>query len=418
MQIKGVPITDEIRDWIKENVDLTIYREYDDNPFPPEEVATMLENIREDLKSGSTQDPVELLKDQLYDKLIDAYESYSADLENDAASDLAEEFDLSFEDALDVIQTECGVNYPIDDYLNDKYKVVVKMDTGDADSEFTCNYLEPAWNGDPIHEISDKSAILWLAQQNGYVKESFMTYMTMKTTGVLPDDAPLPFIHSIYQELENTSSHCNMVVFLGQMSLADLAVAQKEGVTIPRSMTCGLYDHWNGAGGVMGVNLESDIYIPPDKTLSIAPDYKSTSQYSIDDTYGFTRQVWETPFYVGEAPLLSKEQTEKLEKLLTVDPSFHPSTNEERMKAEFSFEFRRFYPQKEIYKGMRNIGDIRSAEVKALTPIELHYFNPEKDTFIGREAIKKFLSELPISISKESERNIFTVIDIREKHLQ
>lgn len=398
--------TPEIREWIKDNIDLTIYRDYRDEPLEANQVAEIMERIRRSIKEGSEENPVDMLKGEIYDIMFETYRDYAWDLEDDAAKKLAEEFNLDSDDALDIINSEVAVEYPIQDYLNDKYHVVVKMDTGDANYEFVCNHLEPAWNGKPIEEIADESAILWLAQQNGYTKESFIKYMKMEQDGKLPADEH-PFIHSMYQEIENTTTHCNMVVFIGQMSLEELAEAQKNGVTITRNTICGLYDHWNGAGGPLDIELQKDIYIPVDQTLSICPDYQDDGHYSVDYTYAPNPKVWQHDIYSVECPILSNEQLKKVSHLYDMANSKEslPDDTLGQMKAYFadSFVHKLKVLGETVYPSVREHGQFAAATEYALSEVNMHFRDIHRDNpyFVGEHELKELLKLSPVKLSKE-----------------
>ncbi len=310
----------DVIEWIndKDNVDLTVY-EHD--PLDKEKVVELLEAVKADLQQnqqGPSLDPVDLLRDKITDYLNDCYEDWQYDEVHKASEKLAKTFNMDVDEAKELIWEHASVSFPVDQYLNDKYRTLVVLDTGDANYDFSSNQVEPAYNGVAIEDISDEASILWLAKANGYSKDQFIDLM--KHVDKIPEGEH-PFIKSVYQELENTSSSMNAVVFLGEMSLADMAKAQAEGVTIPKDTSCGLYDGWSGAAGPISVELQKDIVIPKEVIFSVAPDCNDAAlRYSIDDTCGFTQKVWDTPLYAGEAKPFKPEQIEQAKALCEIPP--------------------------------------------------------------------------------------------------
>lgn len=361
----------DIKEWIDDNVDLSIYEH---ESLDSKKAGEFLQKIRDNLtKAGETADPVEMLKDQLSEYLYDAYQDYMIEEEDRYAEDLSKTFGMPLDEARDWISENAAVSYPIDDYLDDTYNTVIMIDTGDSNYDFTLNLVEPAWDGDPVENISDEASLVWLAEQNGYSKDEFVRLM--QDIENIPKDEH-PFIHTVQQELANTSSHMNGVVFIGQMSLADLALAQKEGVTVPKRTPCGLYDGWNGAGGPLEIELQKDIVVPKDVTLSILPDCTQRLQFEVDSTYGFTNKKWETPLFAGEAKAFEPEQMEKAQKLLEVvahaastPSSDFEHTPDKDMEVLFGVHFKsslqaeKEYP---FYDGMLDRGQLANASVKAL----------------------------------------------------
>ena len=69
---------------------------------------------------------------------------------------------------------------------------------------------------------------------------------------------------------------------------------EKTDIRISKNIeACGLYDYVNGAGANLEIHLEKDIVIPKEKVCSFAPDFY-WGDYSIEDCYGMTSDVWTT----------------------------------------------------------------------------------------------------------------------------
>ena len=377
----------DIIDWIKDNVDLTVYEH---EPLDKEKVCELLESIKTDLeRDPSVQwrppDPVDMMRDKITDYLNDCYEDWQYAEVHKAAKELAKTFgmDDGLEEAENWIWEHASTSFPIDEYLKDKYRTLVVLDTGDADYDFSLNQVEPAYRGDAIEDISDEASILWLAEQNGYTKEQFIDLM--QNIDKIPEGEH-PFIKSVYQELENTSSSMNAVVFLGEMTLADLAKAQAEGVTIPKRASCGLFDGWNGSTGTISVELQKDIVIPKDVLFSVAPDCNDAAlRYSIDYTCGFTQEVWDTPLCAGEAKAFEPEQIEQAKALCEIPPRIpaEEGTPLHDMQKKFAVAFRSEMSAmgESFYEGMLNRGQFAEAGARALHIMPMRTYMERREEY-------------------------------------
>ena len=362
----------DIKEWIQDNVDLTIHEHY---ALEDKTVVELLQKVEEDLKEafakGWSESPWALLEMHLNDYLEDHYSLFVTKEVDKAAENLAEIFAIEdIDEAKDLIYEYASASFPIEEYLNDKYNTVVVLNTGDADYDFSLNNVDPAWNGTPIEEIDDCASIVWLAQQNGYSKEQLVDLM--QNIDEIPEGEH-PFIKSLYQEIENTSSSSNSVVFLGTMSLKQIAEAQTQGVTIPKQTTCGLFDGMSGAGGVMEIELQRDIYVPKDMTLSILPDCRDAAfYYCVKETFGFTNKVWQTPLFAGEAKEFTPEQIAQAKALCEKPPRItaEKDTPEAFMQEKFMNAFRlAINAMGGIYDGMLDRGQLIWATESALNRV-------------------------------------------------
>ena len=356
----------DIKEWIQDNANLTLY---DCDPLEPLKAAELLENTRDALKDDPQADPVSVFKGFLSDYLWDTYTDWEIDVSNEAAENLAKTFKMDFDEALDYIHNYASVSFPIDDLLDTSYHTVIMLDTGDSNSDFTANNVEPAYNGIPIEDISDEASLVWLAEKNGYSKEDFV--FRLANNNNIPKDEH-PFIHSVYENIENTSSSMNGVAFLGTMSLADLAKAQKEGVTVPKCTSCGLYDGWNGAGSPFDIKLQNDIVIPADCIFSCLPDCDYRLRYTVDDSYGFTDKIWKTQIFAGKAKEFEPEEIETAKALCENPPRIpaEKGTPSAFMQEKFANQFRsNLVVLGGIYDGMLDRGQFASAAKGAINRV-------------------------------------------------
>lgn len=63
--------------------------------------------------------------------------------------------------------------YPTDEYLEQEVNVDIRIDTGDANYDFTLNAIYPHYNGRKGDDIDDRASLVWLAKTQGYSKRNF-----------------------------------------------------------------------------------------------------------------------------------------------------------------------------------------------------------------------------------------------------
>ena len=177
------------------------------------------------------------------------------------------------------------VDPPMEKYLHAVYEVDIFVDTGDANYDFASNLVYPHYNGRQGEHIPKEFCLGYLARWQGYGKREFYH--------VLNGEKGDAFEQSCYDELLNCTTSVNQLVFLRQMTLEELIEWKREKtpVTIPKSTTCGLFDAWNGAGSLLGIELARDFHIPKKFIEDIIPD--DTLRYGIKDVYGEDGSLWE-----------------------------------------------------------------------------------------------------------------------------
>jgi len=99
-------------------------------------------------------------------------------------------------------------------------------------------------------------------------------------------------------ELINTTSNCNTLTFVGKLDVNELNNYQGK-VTFPAGNCCGLFDSFNGAGGVIEMELLRPLTIDFNKAQygescydKFAAYIDNTKGYSIDSVYGVTSKFW------------------------------------------------------------------------------------------------------------------------------
>ncbi len=104
------------------------------------------------------------------------------------------------------------------------------------------------------------------------------------------------------QELNNTTSSCNLLTFVGLADVRDFLTHDKKKtiITIPKGNSCGLFDSSCGGGSLIECTLLRDFTIDTatlhgEKSIYDSWSIDIDSQgngYSIDSVYGVTRQFW------------------------------------------------------------------------------------------------------------------------------
>ena len=172
-------------------------------------------------------------------------------------------------------------------YLNQKVCIDIFVDSGDYNYDLGVNQVYPHYNGDVEEPIKDECCLVWLAKTQGYTKEELEKnlYKDEKFTN--------KFFESVYDELNNCTSHMNCLVFLKRMTLREYLemMDSKEPVHIGKDTRCGLFDNWSGAGGLLDIHLEKDIDIPRENIHEITDD--GQFRYNIREVYGVDDSFWE-----------------------------------------------------------------------------------------------------------------------------
>ena len=261
---------------------------------------------------------------EAFDEFIWEYERNNSDYDHDglisALKQNIPEYD-DYEDEITTwIQENCYWYVNIDNFNND-IDVVIALDTGDMNSDFTeCNILNyyGLYGGYGDGSIPKDSPIRWLAKQ-----QRKLTELNKAIKGVRQEDdfyneenGYSKFTKSVVQELQNACSHMNTLVFLVKMSLfdyldlRDMMDSEKElnksyiysertgtkNFTISKDVNCGLYDVWNGGGSVLEIELEKDVTIPIKAVWDAWIDCRSCRAngrgYDLYDVYGLTSSAY------------------------------------------------------------------------------------------------------------------------------
>ena len=269
----------------------TIYPEYDDYLSDDQIVRILYAN-----------DPEEELVEVMNEVYEDEMAHISMDLEDRAIGYLKDHGvkDVDESEVEDFLGNNFAVDLPYEHYENQDVQMVLMLDTGDANYDYTLNCIYPAWGGS--EEVDEKASLLWLVRQQGYSDEEFKT--SLQNDGEDIDG----FLLSVYEELANESGSINVLTVLVRMSLKDamkLARLMRTphdasnpdmrpacgSITVSKDATVGLFDPWNGGGSLLGIALDKDLVIPI-KYIREADVDSVVKRYSIESVYGLSKSAW------------------------------------------------------------------------------------------------------------------------------
>lgn len=189
-------------------------------------------------------------------------------------------------------------------YLQQVICVNITLDCGDANYDYVINQPFASWNSYEFDDIDNDSSLLWLSCQQGYKKRR-LTYALRDL-----EWGNSEFLRSVYEEVSNVTSRCNAVTFFVKMTLEEyfnLREAQikesslnnsynlleRQGtgfIVLDKKTTCGLYDCYVGAGGLLEITLEHDVKLPIKCIGSAYPD--GVNGYSVEDIWGCSSKLW------------------------------------------------------------------------------------------------------------------------------
>ena len=212
--------------------------------------------------------------------------------------------------------------YDEEDFTSQEVNVNITIDVGNANYDFVCdnvlNYYSNMYGTGEENEVFCKeSSILWLAKQQGqeHILENAIRYL-LQDDNEESEKEPnsTPFVDSCISELRNLTSHMGTLVFLVKMKLSDFfdlrdamneekeknksyVFEERTGtgyLILDKSVMCGLFDSWNGAGSIMEITPGKDVEIPFRCIHRAEIDTgKASYGYSIKDVYGLMNSAWE-----------------------------------------------------------------------------------------------------------------------------
>lgn len=271
-----------------------------------EEISDMA--IKECVKSGSTR---EKLEEILWERATDYYMFYEKPQLFENIAKTFKFFEGNEQEIAGIID-DVQCYYNLDDFEQNVH-VVIAVDTGDGNYDFTCNNILNYYGEGKFNETS---SIKWLCKQQGKYQEvanavkvlfrEDRNYVGRK----IHQDV---FVESVLQELENLSSHMGMLIFLVTMKLSQFLELRdaiegqakenanydarkntgKGCVIITSNSDCGLFDSWNGGGSCLEITLDKDVEIPMRFLYDAWVDGTNMhGRWDPDSVYGLSGEAW------------------------------------------------------------------------------------------------------------------------------
>ena len=173
---------------------------------------------------------------------------------------------------------------PYSHYLKQDVNVNIVVDVGDGNYDFSLNNFA-SYNAIKDESIDNNSSVLWLVKQQGYTKKDLSNTISKEN---FKDSK---FLKSIFAELVNVTTHMNALVFFVKMELGEFFKYLEEpyDLILPANINCGLVDFWQGAGSVLGIELEKEAKIPKE---FVQVHVDGNRGYGLQDIYGINDGLW------------------------------------------------------------------------------------------------------------------------------
>lgn len=238
-----------------------------------------------------------------YDYEYDSYIEILKDIEK--TFDLSEEFLEENEDELrDIIYTKCS-NDPLPDLIKNAWQKPVRLTAYSNYEGIRSDYDHQSRDWYEYSEgFKDIVDILMLDPQT--LKKA-MIAKGFKVSGSFPTiksriGKEYVSYSDFIQELNNTTSSCNLLTFIGLVDVRDFLTHDKKKtiITIPKGNSCGLFDSACWGWSVIECELLRDFTIDITTLHGAWSSYDSWSididsqgnGYSLDSVYGVTREFW------------------------------------------------------------------------------------------------------------------------------
>lgn len=263
-------------------------------------------DYRDQLEDGSLKELQKRLEERgnetarnvFYDYISELYENCDLGYPNEVKEVCRnqgidyDELDDDMKEFVDEIFNEnVFYNLPYDHYLQQDVCINITVDAGDANYDFGINEVYPHYDGDydelKRHGVPSESCVTWLAKRQGYSKKALKA-------ALLHDEGKVEskFLQSMYEELLNMTSALPRLVFMKKMTVEEwLELLEKKTIAISKDTRTGLVDFWNGAGGLLGIELEKDFKFDKKFVYEIQPDV--CYDYGIMSIYGAGKYIYE-----------------------------------------------------------------------------------------------------------------------------
>lgn len=195
-----------------------------------------------------------------------------------------------------------AVSVPMDEYLGQRHRCDILVDTGDAGWDYSMNTLAPGYDGFDYgqgYRLYDQASIVWLTKQQGHTKRELSDALHRIRDH---DNGLQGYLKSAAYEVWHELSCENQLCFLVEMTLEqamliqtavqwDKRTRQWSGyVVLDQKTRAGFFDSWRGSGSLMRIELEQDVKLPIKYIESAMPD-AAQDGYSVYSVYE-SRRMW------------------------------------------------------------------------------------------------------------------------------
>ena len=278
---------------------------------------------------GSLED---ILKRKISEQYSDTIEQMRDDIIRKAGFDPLSE---KAEDIREYLYDAYSFRVPYDHYLDQSMRVnlllgtpeEVNLDFGAIRESYDAltGQLETE---DLAGILSEKTALRWLVEQQGYTMQDLQKTMYDYTqcffdasdhsgisrAGRLSEFHNFHsfFLSSVCEELENTTNFMNTITVLTDISMRDFCTLYQLGkaLVLPKDTTLGIFNPWLGGGSTLDIRLEKELVLP--ETLIWYTQIEGVpmqSQYSVDSVYGLVHSAWKKPLDVRDVILPQKQKS-------------------------------------------------------------------------------------------------------------
>lgn len=235
-----------------------------------------------------SEDPTQYINDYIFDETYDDWYFQNLNWVVQQVEETLEQMGVSIPEDVSLSE-ELGDRISIeiadmDVLYNTRINCRLVLNTGDANTEFSDNpYYRDM--GDEQFEFEPNCSLLWLCKRLDCKIDNIVQGIRTRSTENMERTES-----SVVNEVANTTSSLNAVVFLLKCKLMDIIdwKTNNAPITIFKGTTCGLYDPFNGGGSVLDIYIYKDITIPSDVVWEFVPDITTAGVYGVNDVYGLS----------------------------------------------------------------------------------------------------------------------------------
>ena len=269
-----------------ETNDALLQSAYDARQMPPE---AFLETLHEQIDEGWV-DSIDLAVDDMLTR-----------------AGIAPYSDERYDSARDYVAEEYSFTPPYAHYLDQDMRVNVMLGT-DAERNLDFGSIRAVCDclGEPdaLQAEDLDNGLMWLVEQQGHTSDELLGALSNYEKWGF-DAAEMThgtFLASVAEEMSNFTNVMGSVTVLAEMSMHDMAklMEPNAALVMPKDSAIGIFAPWVGGGSVLGIQLEKDLFIPPDVRFDLTIEGASCQVYTVNDVYGLVGEAWKKPLDITD----------------------------------------------------------------------------------------------------------------------